>query len=457
MGSELRDTGTGEVLWGLSSASWVRRAWLRPGGLHGLRMTEEERAGRTGRVRATGLLRSSVWTPYLHGFEPYARLVEEIRDCVADPAAVRPFPYDWRLPTAVNGRLLAAAAREHLEAWRRHPAHDRARRARADERPARLVFVAHSMGGLVARAALDPAHDAGLAGDTRAVLTLGTPFFGAAKAAAILNTGRGGPVPLPHRQLREVCAGMPGLHDLLPQYRCVRDGDDVRRLEPGDVAALGGSAELAAAAEAAHRDRERVPLPGHRAVVGTTQPTVQNLTLRDGVVVTHHSGVRQHSDGRLLRDTRGRLRWFDLQGDGTVYKQSAAQGPAVIPLPFQHGAVARHPVARKAVAELLRDDDPLGPPQGAAGCGLDVPDLAVAGERLTVRIGEVDTLSGLDCRAVHLETGTVLPLRPGWRDGTLVATPVLGTPGLHRITAATPDGHTVSQLTLCVPAETPES
>ncbi|MDH2392131.1 hypothetical protein QCN29_25775 [Streptomyces sp. HNM0663] len=453
MGSELYDTVTQRTVWGLSGVSWLIRAWTRPQGLEPLRLTPEERSGEVGRIKAVRLMRHSSWTPYLQGLEPYTELAETVRQCVAHPAAVLEFPYDWRLPAAFNGKLLAEAARSHLSAWRAHPAHDEARRNRVDERPARLVFVAHSMGGLVTRAALDPGHDGELAADTRAVLTLGTPFHGAVKATAILNTGRGAPVPLPHRQLQSVAAGMPGLHDLLPHYACLIDGDTVRTLAPEDVAALGGDAELARAAAESHRRLTGVALPGHRAVAGTQQTTLQSLALRDGVAELHCHGVRQHSSGDFIRDARGRLRFFDVKGDGTVYKESAAVGPAVTPLPLQHGAVASDRVALKAVAEMLRDDQHLGPPQGAPGCGLEVPDLVEARAPWPVVLSGVDSLSGVRCTVAPANAPDTAgvgaqQLRLGWGDGRVRATATLPAPGLYRVAVRTLDGHTVTQLVL---------
>src|SRR5690606_41593153 len=82
------------------------------------------------------------------------------------------FPYDWRLSIEVNGRRLAEEARAHLQRWLAHPAQAAARRQAVDERPARLVFVAHSMGGLVTYAALTLGGDRDLLDDTRGGMTL---------------------------------------------------------------------------------------------------------------------------------------------------------------------------------------------------------------------------------------------------------------------------------------------
>ncbi|MFC8225526.1 hypothetical protein [Streptomyces sp. NPDC057287] len=458
MGSTLEDAVTGRHLWGLGGASWYIKAWTHPKGLQELHLTEDELEGRTGRIRATGLLTSTAWTPYLRGHEPYTALIERVRKCVAHEAAILPFAYDWRLPVATNARVLADAARRHLSAWRSHEAHDRARRHRVDERPGRLVFVAHSMGGLVTRAALDDGYDSDLGTDTRGVITLGTPFSGAVEAAVILNTGRGTPVPLPRRKLRSLCATMPGLHDLLPRYRSVREKDDVRHLTPGDVAAIGGSAELAALARDFHAGQHRVELPDHRSVVGINQPTSQSLTIRDGQVEAFPDGVRQNGDGTFVRDRYDRLRYFTVQGDGTVYKESAEITAAATTLPVQHGSLAVEDTALDAVEEILSRDAHLGPPQGQFGCGLTVPDIAEAGSAWTLSLSGVDSLAGLTCRIQDVEDpGTGQELRPGWMDGGIGVRVTVGTPGLHRVEARTRDGFRITQVVLVTdPALRPE-
>ena len=107
MGSALRDTTTGQPLWGLRP-DWYARAWAGRETLRALMLTDDERAGRIGRVEATGLLRFPAFSPVLAGFEPYTTLCDRIRAMVASPKAVLEFGYDWRLPVAYNASRLAA-------------------------------------------------------------------------------------------------------------------------------------------------------------------------------------------------------------------------------------------------------------------------------------------------------------------------------------------------------------
>jgi hypothetical protein len=117
---------------------------------------------------AKGLVTGPVWLPELRGLEPYTGLVRDIARVMVDPAAVSTFPYDWRLPVAHNARLLGEAAEQHLARWRANPA--------ADPR-ARVVLIAHSMGGLLAHHLVDVLRPADL---IRHTFTIGTPFYGAA-------------------------------------------------------------------------------------------------------------------------------------------------------------------------------------------------------------------------------------------------------------------------------------
>jgi hypothetical protein len=124
----------------------------------------------------------------------------------------------------------------------------------------------------------------------RATVTLDTPFYGAAKATSLLNTGRGAPIPLAARRplktalrraadegLRRLVSTLPGVHDLLPVYNGLAEGETSRRLTPADIEALGGDRDLAAQTIAWQASMEQVRLNQHCAVVGVEQPTAQSL------------------------------------------------------------------------------------------------------------------------------------------------------------------------------------
>ena len=218
---------------------------------------------------------------WLHGFggmEPYKKLVKTVAATVLHPEAVLSFAYDWRLDVEHNAKILAQEACAHLGRWRNHERLRDVRSHRNDDREPRLVFVAHSMGGLLVKAMFGlPVEQP----DTRAVVTLGTPFAGSVKTMQMLAAGKGAPPGMSAGATRRACLSMPGVYDLLPWYRCRVQGDDVVALAPEDVIGLGSPRHLV---NEAFERRKRIAaseLPGHRAVVGVGQDTPQSLELAE--------------------------------------------------------------------------------------------------------------------------------------------------------------------------------
>jgi hypothetical protein len=397
MGSELVEAGSGRVLWGLADPRWYVSAWTSGVSLEALRLSEQERAGGYGRVRARRLLRFPAFAPVLAGFAPYTALVRGLRAVVWHPDAVAGFAYDWRLPVAHNARLLAEFAVRHLEGWRAHPGQVAARRVDADaDRPARLVLVAHSMGGLLAARAC---RYHGLGGVVRSTVMLGAPFFGAPKAVLLLASGEGGAVPLPRGRLRRLAATLPGVYDLLPSYRCVTDGGSVRRLTAADIAGLGGDGGLAAASLGARKAESReggAGPPGLVQVVGAHQPTVQAVTIAGGAVTGHRTTYRPCGDGMV---------GVDAGGDGTVPRESAALPEVVaMPLAQSHGALSSAAEAVLIARDVVTDRR-TGPWQGAGQLGLDVPDVVAAGRPYQVTISGVERPTDVTCAVLDVGSG----------------------------------------------------
>lgn len=393
MGSTL-ESADGRTLWGADKLGWYVDAWTSRGHtpLDELAVTKDElerltatdgKLGERARIQAVSLLTTPAWAPCFQGLEPYTRLVQAIQKKSVDPAAVLPFPYDWRLPVAFNAVRLRKCAEAHLDTWRRHPAY----RAHADRFPGtrqpRLVVVAHSMGGLLARGLGEHV-------DVRAIVTLGTPFDGAAKAAMILNTGRVPihgllPLPaLPPARLQTLARTLPGLHDLLPTYRCLYDpasDTDPVRLTPTDVENLGGNGDLARESFEWHRTAASLTLGDHHALIGTEQPTVTTFEVRNGLARPLNYSFAPTPTG-LSRDKHGKLiRDHDQKGDSTVPRNSAEppNGHRPVTLAQQHGPIARSSESIRMVVDVLLERDKHAPRMGAGEIGIAVPDIISAG------------------------------------------------------------------------------
>ncbi|GHC50339.1 hypothetical protein GCM10010309_06580 [Streptomyces violaceochromogenes] len=461
MGSVLRDVKSGKRLWGVRKL-FQYSARRHEDRMRALSVSAEERAGDTGRIEATGLLDSVDWLPGLGGAQPYNQLVRELRQAAVDPGAVLPFPYDWRLSVEYNGALLADAARRHLKAWRDHAAHRHHLARHPEAGPARILFVAHSMGGLLVREVL---YRGDLRHDIRAVMTVGTPFSGSVKAAVMLNSGKGGPLLLPPAVLRDVAPTMPGLYDLLPAYRALDDGHDTRIPTVDDIVELGGVRELAEATVSWRTTRQDTPLPGHVTVVGLGKKTLQSYRMRAGTAVGQRfMPVRDRGDDRVLLDAERRRRTEDGMGDGTVYQFAArpARGATEPITVFQdHTALARSRTVIDQACGMLRGlsrPDELGAVLGNGTFALDVPEWAEPDAPVAIEVSGWDGSSDLRCtvREVSGRDEVLYPdLTPvPGEEGKLVAACVAGRPGLYEIEVVG-GVEPVIQLVLVAAAEQP--
>lgn len=415
MGSELMDQ-SGKVRWGLKP-SVLAHAWLT-NELGILQVTDDDMAG-GGRLRPTRLLRVPGYMPFLGGLEPYTGLLRRVAETAADSRAVTEFPYDWRLSIEYNAPLLVRRCEEHLESWRAVVQAER----KGDPTDVRLVVVAHSMGGLITRYATQKL---GLSELLRQVITLGTPFYGAVKGVQMLATGEGAPVP--RQAARRLALTCPGVFDLLPRYRSVltTDGGErgVRRLTVEDIVAIGGSAELAVDASQrweklglAARDQSGSTVR-HFAVVGTEQPTVQSMEIEAG-------------EATFLESLDG----VNHRGDSTVYRQAAAPDDQLaFVLPQRHGSLAKTEEALAFVADKLVGADKK-PPLGTRSVGADIPDMAVAGRPVKVRVtgNDMDPV-GVSVKSTEIETGIPTTWHASTRvDGAMQYTHPGLPPGLHWI------------------------
>lgn len=216
------------------------------------------------------------------------------------------FPYDWRRDNRVGARRLARATHGWLKAWR----------DKTGNRDARLILIAHSMGGLVCRYFLEV-----LEGwrDTRRLISIGTPYRGSLNALGFISNGLSkGLGPINILDLTELLRSFTSVYQLLPIYRCYDAGDgSLKRVaEASGIPHLDVTKALKAlqfhreieSAVASNLKNEQYLRHGYaiHPVVGTHQPTLQSARLVAGRVTLAHSYPS------LIMD-----------GDGTVPRVSA--------------------------------------------------------------------------------------------------------------------------------------
>ncbi len=293
------------------------------------------------------------------------------------------FPYDWRRNNRINAKILKRYIDQRLEEWREF----------SGIKDAKVILVAHSMGGLVSRYYLEV-----LEGwrDAKALFTFGTPYRGSVLALNFLANG----YKQQFLDLTEILRSLPSVYQLLPIYEMLDiDGTDYRVAE-APVALPNVNKEWAEDALKFHREIEYAVnnhredteylLNGYKIIpfVGTQQPTLQSAHFVNGKVTA----------------SRDLPKWIDsssFDGDGTVPYLSAV--PIELSndfretyLPEQHGSLQNHPqvltqlrdrikAAQTIVRQSIRGPEILPDTAKPTAISLMLDDLYLADETIDIR------------------------------------------------------------------------
>jgi hypothetical protein len=299
--------------------------------------------------------------PGLHTGSGYAGLLEAAGDTAV--GAVRVFDYDWRLSNRHTARLLAAKVQTWLGEWRE----------RTGDPDARVCFLCHSMGGLIARYYLEVLGGRETAGR---LLTLGTPFSGAVKAVRALTGDAFAKIPFVGARITEVVRSFPSVGQLLPAYRCVATTDGPVTLAQAQVPdlptaivtdGLAFHAEIAAAVA-----RNGPPAYPIHVLVGAHNETPQSIAVRDGRVdyLEEQRGANHRGDGTVATFAAVPPEWTDT-GAAEVYAvRHAALGDAEAV-----GYAVRNKLSPVSLADTLHPEVRLG---------IGLPDITEANREFVV-------------------------------------------------------------------------
>ncbi|MBE9100255.1 lipase/acyltransferase domain-containing protein [Vacuolonema iberomarrocanum] len=337
-------------------------------------------------VQATALMQDAHLIPgfwKIDGYTQTARLITDnfevtLGDIYNDPddkaANFYPFPYDWRRDNRANARILKTLIDKRLTCWREQS-------GAAD---AKVILLAHSMGGLVSRYYLEV-----LEGwqDSRALFTFGTPYRGSLKAVNFLANG----YKKLFLDLTDVMRSLTSIYQLLPIYKVINIDGAYHRVAETDrlpnvdqrraQEALAFHREIEAAVDRHRQDERYLRSFTTVPICGTRQPTLQSATLSDGKLVASEA----LPDVLKKRPDLG-------EGDGTVPKISAIP---IEPREFNHFFIAEQHGALQNQSQVLEHllnvlqmgqfepERVRGDAQAAISLSLD--DLYLTDERVTLR------------------------------------------------------------------------
>jgi len=193
MGSKLCD-GAGNVLWGdRSSYTASRIAALRlPADINSRDMS----------IHSCGLIESVSIIPLFWESNVYSGLIETLHKIGYDDKDIIVFDYDWRLSNFDNAQLL----------------NQRVERAIISGADGKIDFIAHSMGGLIARIYIQ---QLGGAAKIQNLILMGTPNLGSAKIFQRLRDGFDNwPISLSGGivEIERTILSFPSTYQLLPTY-----------------------------------------------------------------------------------------------------------------------------------------------------------------------------------------------------------------------------------------------
>jgi pimeloyl-ACP methyl ester carboxylesterase len=386
LGSVLQKDG--KDLWAVSGQAVWQILTKAGETIHDLKLSQDDPVADSlgDGIRATSLIQDAHLIPgfwKIDGYTKTASLITDHFDVTSgdiynDPddraANFYHFPYDWRRDNRANARILKRLIDKRLKCWRE----------KSGASDAKVILLAHSMGGLVSRYYLEV-----LEGwrDSRALFTFGTPYRGSLKAVNFLANG--------YKQLfldlTEVMRSLTSIYQLLPIYEVIKIGESYKRIAEAD--GLPNIDKLKAQdALAFHREIEaaierHLKLEEYRQgftvvpIAGVQQPTLQSAVLENGKLSASED---------LPAVLRNRPDLGD--GDGTVPQVSAipierSKNFDNFFIAEQHGSLQNQKQVLDNLQNCLElsqfDLAGVKAPQSAIGISLD--DLYLSDDLVTIR------------------------------------------------------------------------
>jgi len=251
-----------------------------------------------------------------------------------NPANFFEFPYDWRRDNRVTARKIKKLIDQRLPQWCEH----------TGNKDAKVIILAHSMGGLVARYYLEV-----LEGwqKCRALVTLGTPYRGAIDAVNYVANG----YKQTFLNLTQVVRSFTSVYQLMPIYQMVKIGKNYQRLaEIQEIPnidkkraeqALAFHREIEISVEQHQKDAQYLQ-NGYKIIpfVGFRQDTFQSVEMVDGKLKASYE-LPNGVDSSLG------------EGDGTVPRLSAI--PIELDQEYRETYIAQRHSCLQSSPQILND------------------------------------------------------------------------------------------------------
>jgi Lecithin:cholesterol acyltransferase len=321
----------GKDVWGISAGTISSALWSLGDNIKDLAIPANsvDRPDYDDGVTAPRLIPDTHLIPWLWKVDGYSSIADTLRANFEIETGRNYFalPYDWRLDNRVAAKKLQQLSRQWLDSWRQGSGNSNAK----------LILIAHSMGGLVSRYFLEV-----LEGwrDTRMLVTFGTPYRGSLNALNFIANGFVKKVGLLKLlDLSAMLRSFTSVYQLLPTYPCYDERGDgkyiyldkatnIPNLDAARVARafefhneIRNAVERHEKEEEYLRDRYRI-----HPIVGTYQPTLQSALWNGSTVevLTEYEGKDKGGDGTVPRVSATPIEMSKAHAEMFVAGQHAA-------------------------------------------------------------------------------------------------------------------------------------
>jgi pimeloyl-ACP methyl ester carboxylesterase len=364
-------------------------------------------------IKATRVMQDVTFIPKLSKIDGYTGLLRMISENFRirhghpednEPANFFEFPYDWRRDNRSSARKLQQFINNKLHIWRKH----------TGKQDAKVILLAHSMGGLVSRYYLEMLDGCR---DCRLLVTFGTPFHGSLNALDSLTNGVSKALGL--MDLSSLIRSCTSTYQLLPTYPVVLVDGVYRRA--GEIALPQVDQQRAVEAHEFHGAMNKAATERFTAasaqqnyallpVIGTEQKTFQSSELRGGQITLSEDlpgwMVDQISNSEVLRT-----------GDGTVPRHSAIPTELSRSLshsfvPQKHSSLQNMPRVLYELCERLKQSQVQGlenirgiggRPDGHPGIQLGLEDVYLTDEPVSMNIQLINPIQNLGKLRIRLQ------------------------------------------------------
>ncbi len=392
----------GKDIWNFSSQSIWQLIQTFGGSLNQLKLADDYPGTESCNdgITATSIVRGAHIIPglekVLSGYHITSQLIKDNFELIEGsifeqkPANFFEFPYDWRLDNRYSAKLLKIFLDRQLKLWREH----------TGLKDAKVILLAHSMGGLIARYYLEV-----LEGwqDCKALFSFGTPYRGSINAIDCLANDH---KLLKMVDLTNILRSLPSIYQLLPRQPVLKIGDSYQSIAQATVPlpnidqtkaldAWNFHSEIEAAVQRHLDDAKYLRSYKINPIIGIKQSTKLSALFTDGKITLSDIKLPPGID-QIYGDGDGSVPYWSAIPQELSYEYRETY------ISEQHGAIQSNSEVLRQVRDRIRgmQAQGLGSIRGPeilpditekAAISLSVEDLYAADEVITIRAQLKDT------------------------------------------------------------------